>query len=53
MLLDVSVVIYLRVSPGESWAGSPPNPLVRLRERWGCHKESKEFDGWRMKNKQA
>ena len=24
-------------SPGKSWAGGPPNPLVRLRGRWGCH----------------
>ena len=25
-----------RLSPGESWAGGPPNPLVHLRGRWGC-----------------
>ena len=25
------------VSPGESWAGGPPNPLVRLKRRWGRH----------------
>ena len=24
-----------RLSPGESWAGGPPNPVVRLRGRWG------------------
>ena len=29
-------MIRLR-SPGESWAGGSLNPLVRLRERWGCH----------------
>ena len=23
------------MSPGESWAGGPSNPLVRLRRRWG------------------
>ena len=27
-------------SPGESWAGGLPNPLVRLRMRWGCHIQS-------------
>ena len=25
------------LSPNESWAGGPPNPLIRLRGRWGCH----------------
>ena len=31
--------VYLLISPGESWAGSPLTPLVRLRGRWGCHTE--------------
>ena len=34
--LDRSCTFCLR-SPGESWAGDPSNPLVRLREKWGRH----------------
>ena len=30
-------LIKERLYPGERWAGDPPNPLVRLRGRWGRH----------------
>ena len=45
LVLLFLVVLFLiclreRLSPGESWAGGPLNPLVRLRGRWGCHMHS-------------
>ena len=36
-------------SPGESWAGSPPTPLVRLRGKWGCHKWYQSHVAWSLR----
>ena len=30
------------MSPGESWAGNPPNLGVRPRGRWGRHRDREE-----------
>ena len=48
--LYLRFILYLfedcsvRLSPGESWAGGPPNPWVRPKERWGLHSWYQSLD---------
>ena len=39
---------FLFSSPGESWAGSPLNPLVRLRRKWGRHSWYQSCFAWSL-----